>query len=329
MNEITTAPQELEHLAAEIRILSRRAMQDIIEIGQRLVEAKKRVPHGEWGEWLASKVNFSQVTAWRFMQCAERLANFSTLKDLAPSQAFALLALPAGDVAAFIDAKEEAGETIADTPTRTLQEEVKKWKQRADAAEERAELASNAADRFQEEAERAQKELAETEEIQEQEYKKWQQERQELKNREPEKVEVPPADYEDIKRENEMLKITNDGLSKQNQALQQSMEVAEANRQGKTHHEWLEEHGRKDPAATYDAMLKKAEALGEFIDRYCGIPQGVELREYVRCYLGTWFPDREEGLEDIRFHASYAMETFRQLLEIVGEGDKAALSRVK
>ena len=156
-------------------------------------------------------------------------------------------------------------------------------------------------------------------------------EKKELESREPEKVkvEVPPADYEDIKRENEMLKITNDGLSKQNQALQQSMEAAEANRQGKTHHEWLEEHGRKDPAATYDAMLKKAEALGEFIDRYCGIPQGVELREYVRCYLGTWFPDREEGLEDIRFHASYAMETFRQLLEIVGESDKAALRRVK
>ena len=59
-----------EH-SAEIRKLGKRAVQNIIEIGRRLTEAKKIVGWGNWLPWLEREFGWSERTAQNFMQVAE------------------------------------------------------------------------------------------------------------------------------------------------------------------------------------------------------------------------------------------------------------------
>ena len=69
-----------EH-SAEIRKLGKRAVQNIIEIGRRLTEAKKIVGWGNWLPWLEREFGWSERTAQNFMQVAE-LAESATVADL-------------------------------------------------------------------------------------------------------------------------------------------------------------------------------------------------------------------------------------------------------
>jgi len=73
MNEIQTTV--IDTLTIEILILKQQTAQNIIEIGKRLVSAKQGLPHGEWGKYLKEKVDFSQVTANKFMRISEEYSN--------------------------------------------------------------------------------------------------------------------------------------------------------------------------------------------------------------------------------------------------------------
>ncbi|MBR0293461.1 MAG: DUF3102 domain-containing protein, partial [Acidaminococcaceae bacterium] len=61
-----------EIVAAEIRQIAdqtrKMVLNNSIEIGKRLCEAKEMVPHGEWGSWLEKEVNFKQSTANNLMR---------------------------------------------------------------------------------------------------------------------------------------------------------------------------------------------------------------------------------------------------------------------
>lgn len=110
---INTAPAEarsIETITAEINAIRGYAqavvLSSAVEIGRRLKEAKELLPHGEWGKWLEEMVDFSQVTASRYMKLFEEYAdrqgslfgaevNLSTLKNLSVSNALRLLAVPA------------------------------------------------------------------------------------------------------------------------------------------------------------------------------------------------------------------------------------------
>ena len=102
MNEL--AP--LDQLAVEIRYYSQQASWSIIEVGKRLIEAKKQVAHGEWAEWLKGKVNFTRETASRFMKCAERYSNVTSISLLNPTQMIELLALPETETETFIEQRK-------------------------------------------------------------------------------------------------------------------------------------------------------------------------------------------------------------------------------
>ena len=59
-------------LVSEINLITEQTKQALltgtIEIGKRLTEAKCLVRHGEWGNWLAERVNYSQRSANNFMK---------------------------------------------------------------------------------------------------------------------------------------------------------------------------------------------------------------------------------------------------------------------
>ncbi|WP_234122593.1 DUF3102 domain-containing protein [Clostridium hydrogenum] len=98
---------EIEQLTTEILVYERQTAQNIIEIVKRMIKVKESLPHGEWGNWLKEKVEFSPSTAKNFMRVANEFSNLSALKDLGATKIFALLDLPTEERDNFIAQEHE------------------------------------------------------------------------------------------------------------------------------------------------------------------------------------------------------------------------------
>lgn len=124
-----------EIVAAEIRQIKdqtrKLVLNNSIEIGKRLCEAKEMVPHGEWGTWLEQNVDYKQSTANKLMKIYEQYgaaqgelwgasAKSETFTNLTYSKALALLAVPEEEREEFV--KENH---VEDMSTRELQEAIK------------------------------------------------------------------------------------------------------------------------------------------------------------------------------------------------------------
>lgn len=135
MNDIITA-RDIDIVTAEIKTIQRQAQKTMllaaIEIGRRLVEAKKLLNHGEWGKWLEEKVDYSQSTANNLMRIyteygeSDQRSLFDspgksqTFANLSYTQALALLAIPAEERAEFAEENH-----VEDMSTRELQEAIR------------------------------------------------------------------------------------------------------------------------------------------------------------------------------------------------------------
>lgn len=110
------SPQEI---AAEINAIRRRAarqlLEDSVEVGRLLVEAKSTVGHGEWGGWLEENFQYSSTEANNLMRLFEAYGTKEQLSlfeenrmdlfgRMNKSQAIALLGLPESERAAFVEA---------------------------------------------------------------------------------------------------------------------------------------------------------------------------------------------------------------------------------
>src|SRR5262245_18194435 len=90
----TTNPVLAEH-AAEIRLLGKRVVADVIEIGRHLTEAKELVGHGNWLAWLDREFGWTDKTAERFMSVHALAGKFDNLSNLdVPVSGLYLLAEP-------------------------------------------------------------------------------------------------------------------------------------------------------------------------------------------------------------------------------------------
>lgn len=107
-----------------------------VEGGRRLIEAKRRLKHGQWQKWLSENFPFSQDTAENRMKLAERIgdtAKSETFRNLKLATLIKLLALPAGDETAFVEVQSEAGKPIEDLSAREVQKAVAQWNQHREA----------------------------------------------------------------------------------------------------------------------------------------------------------------------------------------------------
>src|SRR5579864_2132000 len=97
----------------ELKSLMYRTTQDIIEIGHKLIEVKARIGHGNFGRWLEAEFSWSNPTAQRFMNVAEKFVKLTNL-EIAPSALYELAA-PSVPEAARQEAIERAthGEMIS------------------------------------------------------------------------------------------------------------------------------------------------------------------------------------------------------------------------
>jgi Protein of unknown function (DUF3102) len=107
--------QFVQQQTGEIRGLMKRTANDIVEIGQKLVNVKEKLGHGRFGSWLEAEFDWSIQTAKRFMNVAAVFQNqqFVDFDFIAPSALYELAAPSIPDAArneAFARAK--AGESI-------------------------------------------------------------------------------------------------------------------------------------------------------------------------------------------------------------------------
>lgn len=106
----------------EIKVLVRRSAQDIIDIGNKLIEVKAQLGHGNFGSWLDAEFGWAERTARSFIQVAEKFksANFADLKI--GTSALYLLAAPSTPEPVRVEAirRAEAGETITHTAAKKM-----------------------------------------------------------------------------------------------------------------------------------------------------------------------------------------------------------------
>lgn len=120
--------RSIETITAEILTMKQTAGDAILGIGQRLIEAKAMLPHGEWLPWLNEQVEFSERTARNFMRLAREWTNRQALADLGAAKALTLLALPPEEREQFmsehhvVDGEEKA---VIDMTSRELEKAVK------------------------------------------------------------------------------------------------------------------------------------------------------------------------------------------------------------
>ena len=157
------SPQEI---AAEINAIRRRAarqlLEDSVEVGRLLVEAKSAVGHGEWGGWLEENFQYSSTEANNLMRLYEAYGTKEQLTlfeenrmdlfgRMNKSQAIALLGLPDSARAAFVEANPPE-----DLSVREWERRIEEARAETDEAVRRAVVAEDA----RIEAERAAREAA-------------------------------------------------------------------------------------------------------------------------------------------------------------------------
>ncbi len=129
-----------EIVAAEINSIKEQTRNVLlfnsIEIGKRLTEAKGMMEHGQFGKWLAEKVDYSQSTANNLMKIYEQYgadqgalfgdnSKSQTFGNLSYSQAVALLGIPAEEREQFIEDNNATELSI-----RELKTKIKEYEER-------------------------------------------------------------------------------------------------------------------------------------------------------------------------------------------------------
>ena len=120
----------------EIKALIHRTNRNLLEIGQKLIEVKQHLGHGNFGAWLKSEFDWSQDTAERCMNVAKNLPHIPTGAEF-ESNALYLLASPSTSREAREEALSiaESGEKI----THTLAKSIVEWHKQDDVDLERLE----------------------------------------------------------------------------------------------------------------------------------------------------------------------------------------------
>ena len=140
--------RDIEAITAEILTMKQTAGDAILGIGQRLIEAKAMLSHGEWLPWLTERVEFSERTARNFMRLAREWTNRQALADLGAAKALTLLALPPEEREKFMGEPHEVDgqeKTVIDMTSRELEKAIRERDEAIRTAEE-AKAAADAAE---------------------------------------------------------------------------------------------------------------------------------------------------------------------------------------
>lgn len=105
----------VQQYANEIKSLMRRTAQDVINIGQRLLEVKEQLGHGRFEAWLRAEFNWGQWTARKFMQVTRKFKSVNFTDLSIEASALYILAAPSTPKVVCQEALERAGQGEAIT----------------------------------------------------------------------------------------------------------------------------------------------------------------------------------------------------------------------
>lgn len=128
LEQAVPAVRDIETITAEILTLKQSAGDAILKIGQRLMEAKAMLPHGEWLPWLNERVEFSERSAQNLMRLSREWSNPQALADLGATKALTLLALPPEEREQFISEHHTINgedKTVIDMTSRGLEQAIR------------------------------------------------------------------------------------------------------------------------------------------------------------------------------------------------------------
>lgn len=285
--------RSLIEIEAEIMAQKRTIGRSIVVIGQALREAKGQLAHGAWGDWLRDRVNFSQGTAENYMRIAEQVHGESTLLDLPYTKILALLAVPETEREQFAQDNQVEDKSVSEIKRliRERDEALDQIKTLMHSAAQNAHEATQANMR----AERAENQVKAEKREQERLTAQINREREhvaELLAREPDTVtierEVPPADYEEIKRANEAIREELDEATETIDALSSEIDALRS-----------EQEDARDPLA-----------VGPFCDACAALLNALYAAPYAKAFFETCADaDLERYSTNIGLILKWAMET--------------------
>lgn len=142
INPATEAERRLDAIAWQINLRENQAKavfkQTALEIGEYLIEAQQLCPRGRWGEWLRSKIDYSERKAQQLMQVYEGYRDKQLTGDyeqLSFTQIYQLLSAPE-------DSRDELARRTAEESlsTRQLRAEIDRLKAEAGEAQQRMKI---------------------------------------------------------------------------------------------------------------------------------------------------------------------------------------------
>lgn len=104
----------VQQRTSELKSLMRRTAQDIIEIGQKLIEVREELGYGNFRKWLKDEFSWSHPAATKFIQVAQQFGCINFMQVDIAASALYLLAAPSTPEEARLEALERAeqGEAI-------------------------------------------------------------------------------------------------------------------------------------------------------------------------------------------------------------------------
>ena len=95
MTDVAFLAEQINFLHSEYETHQREAVTDAIAAGEALIEAKQHVGHGNWIDWVNTRLGFTERTARRYMQIARNRSRVSDMNNI--REALGELAEPADD----------------------------------------------------------------------------------------------------------------------------------------------------------------------------------------------------------------------------------------
>jgi chromosome segregation ATPase len=298
MNEII----KIDTITAEILILKQQTAQNIIEIGKRLIAIKESLPHGEFGKYLKEKVDFSHMTANRFMNAARECSNSTAMLNLEPTKIFALLDLPHEEREEFIKSNP-----VEEMTTRELQQAIK---DREKALKEKQELENKlkaVSNNYEKLEKTSQKHVAQAEKLKKELESIENKNKEVLVNREVE-IENLRNHMEELKRQISEAKASgnNEEIERLQASLQESEDELEIY---KTKINELEQQLKEKPIDVITAEPQIIEKIPEEVEK-----ELQELRERLSKGNGS-----NESLIKYKLHFNELVLKFKELLGDLAE----------
>ncbi|MBV4428727.1 DUF3102 domain-containing protein [Clostridium tyrobutyricum] len=114
---------EIDNITRDILELKNQTAKNIILIGEKLLQIKETLNHGEFLKYLEKKVDYTSRTAQRFIKVYKEFGNVTTLSDLEPSKLISLSKVSRKDREKFI-----ADNDLKNMSCRQIEQAIKETK---------------------------------------------------------------------------------------------------------------------------------------------------------------------------------------------------------